>query len=99
MDLQHRMWSRARVRIGLHYSTSLLAAMAVAAAVAAAPTGITANQQSCSHVGVATQCQSPGDVEINSSPSTQSATPGSSGWPSYPPAFSYASPGVAAPSK
>jgi hypothetical protein len=45
----------------LKYITPLLAAGAGAVAIAAAPTAIVANQQSCS----GTVCQSPGNVQIN----------------------------------
>ena len=56
------------MRIGLKYITPALAAAAAAVAIAAAPTAAAAGpQQSCVVLGTATKCQTPGDVEINSS--------------------------------
>jgi hypothetical protein len=34
-----------------------------------------ASQQSCVHLAVTTQCQTPGDVQVNSSPPAHSARP------------------------
>ena len=59
------------MRIGLHYITPLLVAGAAAAAIAAAPTAAAAATQSCSYVGggfTDSQCQTPGNVQINDSP-------------------------------
>ena len=71
------------MRIRLNYITPLLAAGAAAAAIAtapmafAAPTGA-ANppqaQEGCIDLGTDTQCQSPGNVQINDTP----------GYPQYP---------------
>jgi hypothetical protein len=54
------------MRIKLNYITPLLAAAAAAVAIAAAPTAAAANQ--CSSVGPGTECQTPGNVQINDSP-------------------------------
>jgi hypothetical protein len=56
------------MRIGLKYLAPALAAGAAAAAIAAAPTAAAANQQSCVASGGATQCQTPGNVQINRLP-------------------------------
>jgi hypothetical protein len=56
----------AAMRIKLSYITPLIAAGAAAVAIAAAPTAFA---QSCDSIGVGqTQCQSPGNVQINDSP-------------------------------
>ena len=58
------------MRIKLNYIAPLLAAGAAAVAIAAAPTAAAATQ-SCSYVGggfTDSQCQSPGNVQINDSP-------------------------------
>ncbi len=66
------------MRIKLTYLTPVLAAGAAALAItiapiaAAAPTPI---QQSCTSTGVGTECQSPGNVEINDSPPPVSYDP------------------------
>ena len=52
--------------IKLNYITSLLAVAAAAVAIAAAPAAVAANQ--CSSVGPGTECQTPGNVQINDSP-------------------------------
>jgi hypothetical protein len=66
-----------------NYITPLLAAGAVAVAIATAPTALAAPtgavnppqaQESCIDLGTDTQCQSPGNVQINDSP----------GYPQYP---------------
>lgn len=58
------------MRIKLSYFTPLLAAGALAAAIAAAPTAMADPvQQSCTYLGASeTQCQSPGNAQINDSP-------------------------------
>jgi hypothetical protein len=58
------MFRTATMRIGLKSVTPLLAAGAAAA-----------NQQTCSSSGSATQCQKPGNVQINSFPSQSAASP------------------------
>jgi hypothetical protein len=61
----------ATMRIGLKYITPALAAGAFAAAIVAAPTAAAASTQSCSYVGGGfqdSQCQTPGNVQINDSP-------------------------------
>jgi hypothetical protein len=55
------------MRIGLKYITPVLAAGAAAVAIAAAPTAAAGPQPSCVTSGTATKCQTPGNVEINSS--------------------------------
>jgi hypothetical protein len=69
--------------IKLNYITPLLAAGAAAAAIATAPMALAAPtvsayplqaQESCIDLGTDTQCQSPGNVQINDSP----------GYPQYP---------------
>ncbi|MCW2649084.1 MAG: hypothetical protein QOE41_2825 [Mycobacterium sp.] len=60
------------MRIKLNYITPLLVAGAAAAAIAAAPVAA-ANPQSCVSVGGSKQCQTPGNVQINSSLPPQSA--------------------------
>jgi hypothetical protein len=55
------------MRVGLKYITPVLAAGAAAVAIAAAPTAAAANQQNCVSSSTSTLCQSPGDVELNSS--------------------------------
>ncbi len=60
------------------YLMPLFAAGAVAAAIAAAPIAAAAPtpmQQTCSADGVGTECQSPGNVEINDSPPPVSFDP------------------------
>jgi hypothetical protein len=65
------------MRITLKYLTPLLAAGAAAAAIAAAPTALAAPtaaanppqaQESCIDLNTGSQCQSPGNVQINDSP-------------------------------
>ena len=65
------------MRIKLNYITPLLAAGATAAAIATAPTALAAPtgaanppqaQESCIDLGTDTQCQSPGNVQINDTP-------------------------------
>jgi hypothetical protein len=65
------------MRIKLNYITPLLAAGAAAAAIATAPTALAAPtgaanppqaQESCIDLGTDTQCQSPGNVQINDTP-------------------------------
>jgi hypothetical protein len=48
--------------------TPLLAAGAAAVVIAAAPTAFAADRQSCNGSGSGTDCQSPGNVQIKSSP-------------------------------
>jgi hypothetical protein len=55
------------MRIGLKYITPVLAAGAAAIAIAGAPPAAAASQQSCVVLGTSTKCQTPGEVEINSS--------------------------------
>jgi hypothetical protein len=66
------------MRIGLHYIAPLLTAGAAAVAIAAAPiaaaaptaTGDPAQvQQSCANLGgTQTECQTPGNVQVNDAP-------------------------------
>ena len=61
------------MRIRTSYITTLLAAGAAAVAIAAAPMATAAptpmqQQQSCSATGAGTECQSPGNVPIKTSP-------------------------------
>jgi hypothetical protein len=73
------------MRIGLNYIAPFVAAGAAAAAIVAAPG--TASAQSCNYVGGGfqdSQCQSPGNVQINDSPPPIQASAGS-----YGPFFSY----------
>lgn len=60
------------MQIKLHYATTILAAGAVAAAIAAAPTALADPgpvPQSCVYLGISqTQCQTPGNVQINDDP-------------------------------
>jgi hypothetical protein len=58
--------------IKMNYITPLLVAGAAAAAIAAAPVAA-ANPQSCVNSGGSTQCQSPGNVQINTAPPVVSA--------------------------
>lgn len=58
------------MRIRLKHITPVLMAGAAAAAIASAPVAVAAtsqSQQSCVTLGTSTKCQTPGDVEINSS--------------------------------
>jgi hypothetical protein len=58
------------MRFGSKQITILLATGAATLAIAAAPAAAAAtgeSQQSCVTLGTSTKCQSPGDVEINSS--------------------------------
>jgi hypothetical protein len=66
-----------RMQIRLKYLTPLLAAGAAAAAIAAAPAALAAPtgaanppqaQESCIDLNSGSQCQSPGNVQINDSP-------------------------------
>ena len=62
------------MRTTRNYFTPLLAAGAVAAAIAGAPTAATAPNPvpSCFNLGgSSTQCQSPGNVQVNDSPPIQ----------------------------
>ena len=66
------------MRIKLNYLAALLAAGAVAVAIGAAPIAAAAPspiQQSCATDGAGTECQSPGNVEINDSPPPVSFDP------------------------
>lgn len=70
------------MRIRLSYLTPLLAAGAAAAAVALAPTALADDTtgpdpatQSCTSAGSDTECQSPGNVQINDSPGPVQYTP------------------------
>ena len=72
------------MHIRLTYLMPLFAAGAVAAAIAAAPIAAAAPtpaaapspmQQTCAADGVGTECQSPGNVEINDSPPPVSFDP------------------------
>jgi hypothetical protein len=65
MQANHRRSTTMRIK--LNYIAPLLAAGAAAAAIAAAPTAAAAAQQTCVTSGSSTQCQSPGNVQINSS--------------------------------
>jgi hypothetical protein len=59
------------MRIKLTYITPLLAAGAAGVAIAAAPIAAAAPapaQQSCAQTASGSECQSPGNVEINDSP-------------------------------
>ena len=59
------------MRIKFNYLAPLLAAGAVAVAVGAAPIAVAAPgpiQQSCTADGAGTECQSPGNVQIDDSP-------------------------------
>jgi hypothetical protein len=66
------------MRLGLHYIAPLLAAGAAAAAIAAAPIAAAAPtapsdpaqvQQSCTNLGgTQSECQAPGNVQINDAP-------------------------------
>jgi hypothetical protein len=61
----------AAVRIGLKFITPLIAAGAVAAVMAAAPMAAadsTQAAQTCNQSGPGTQCQSPGNVQLNDDP-------------------------------
>lgn len=71
------------VRIGFKYSAVMLAASAVAVAIAAAPPAAAdPAQQTCIGLSTSsTKCQSPGDVEINSSVPAPPAGP----WAMYGP--------------
>jgi hypothetical protein len=62
--------------IKMNYITPLLVAGAAAAAIAAAPVAA-ANPQSCVNSGGSTQCQTPGNVQINTAPPVVSAGPSS----------------------
>lgn len=71
------------MRIRTSYITTLLTAGAAAVAVAAAPMATAATttpaptptQQSCSATGGGSECQSPGDAEIQNSPPPVSFEP------------------------
>ena len=60
------------MRVKLNYLIPLLATGAAAVAVAAAPIAAAAPgpmlQQSCTQIGADSECQSPGNVQINDSP-------------------------------
>jgi hypothetical protein len=68
----------AAMQFGLNYTATLVAAGAAALAIAAAPVaaaaptagGVTAQtQQSCANLGgTQTECQTPGNVQVNDSP-------------------------------
>lgn len=60
------------MRIRFNYITPLLVAGAAAAAIAAAPAAA-ADPMSCVSAGGSTQCQTPGNVQINTTPPLQSA--------------------------
>lgn len=59
----------------LRYITPLLAATAAVASIAVAPVALassTTSQQTCAQIsGTDTQCQTPGNVQINDSPPVQ----------------------------
>ena len=67
----HRRYREFLARIRIAYLTPVLASGAAAVPIAAAPAAAAAGggqeQQSCVTLGSSTKCQSPGDVEINSS--------------------------------
>jgi hypothetical protein len=65
--------------------THIAAGIGVAAAIGAAPIAAAANQQSCVNLGVSTQCQTPGNVQI--SPPIPSSGTSSGG--AYGPFFFY----------
>ena len=76
------------MRIKLNYMTPLLAAGAAAAAIVTAPAALAAPtvaayplqvQESCIDLGTDTQCQSPGNVQINATPA----------YPQYPYLYPY----------
>jgi hypothetical protein len=73
------------MRIKLNYITPLLAAGAAAVAIAAAPAAAAAEVQSCVNSGSSTVCQSPGNVQVNSSSPAPSAGP----YAAYGPFFTY----------
>ena len=60
------------MKLGLNYIAALLATGAAAVAIAAAPTapGDTSQaQQSCANLGgTQTECQAPGNVQVNDAP-------------------------------
>jgi hypothetical protein len=55
----------------LHLIASVLAAGAVAATIAAAPTALAAGTRTCGDGGGSTICQNPGNVEIHTGPQVQ----------------------------
>ena len=59
------------MRVKSSYLTPLLAAGAVAVAISAAPTAAAASaplQQSCTEIASGSECESPGNVQINDTP-------------------------------
>jgi hypothetical protein len=57
------------VRIRMHHTTFLLAAVAAAIAIANAPGASAApSEQPCSDAGEATNCQKPGNVQVHAAP-------------------------------
>jgi hypothetical protein len=63
------------MRVKLTYLMSVLAAGAAAAAISAAPIASAAVQQSCTDTASGSECQSPGNVEINDTPPPVSFDP------------------------
>jgi hypothetical protein len=55
------------MRIGLKYITTMMAGAAAVTIAAAPPAAAQTQQQACIQTTQATKCQTPGDVEINSS--------------------------------
>jgi hypothetical protein len=75
--VQIELSRKCDMRIRLKYITPLLAAGAAAAAIAAAPAALAAPsaaanpqqaQENCIDLGTDSQCQSPGNVQLNDSP-------------------------------
>jgi hypothetical protein len=56
------------MRIRLNYLAPLLVAGAAAAAIVAAPSASAAAEPYCVDLGASTQCQTEGNVQINTSP-------------------------------
>jgi hypothetical protein len=64
------------MKIRTCYITALLASGAAALAIAAAPTALAASTtQSCSVTGAGSECQSPGNVQIDDTPSAMNFDP------------------------
>lgn len=63
------------MRTKLTYLTPVFGAAAIAAAIVAAPIASADTDQSCTGVGGATVCQSPGNVQLNADPSPVAADP------------------------
>ena len=63
------------MRIRTSYIATLLATGAAAFAIAAAPTALADTAMSCNSIGAGTECQSPGNVQIDDSPPAISYEP------------------------